>query len=529
MIEVKAYAGLIRNHKELAAELGVCTDGMTREQREMALMAAAYQQWGTDMGNHINGQFGAALYDTEKQELFAVRDILGAELFFYYQTADGRVLVGNDIKDLFDQPGFERALNPRMVQFYLAFTYLPGEETLFKGVWKLEPGGYLTYSAERGLELGKYWELTFEPDESKTLEQWADELTDAMEASLRDICEPDQECDSFLSGGVDSSYILAKSRARTGFCAAYANQDVSEEEEARATAQLLGRGFEGLRVTPEEFLANVDEFLLAYELPTADVAGLSLYCAAKQMKEGGKSTLCFSGEGADEFFAGYSVYAPKPWWRKLLNPVYYGTTYIMNAREQARFAKEYFPSCTTANFIAIRAAKGYAYDELGRKLYTDLRTYFEGSILYNSTKISRGTGLDIRMPYCDLRIFDIARRMPSRFKAVSTAVDGNKIALRAAARRVLPQEVAYRKKLGFPVPVRQWLAEPAFISEIERALTSDAAKQLLNEEEMADLLAAFKGQTPAHHARWYRRHQPLLWRYVWTCYTLVRWYELFLQ
>ena len=292
MIEVKAYAGLIRNHKELADELGVCTNGMTREEREGALVVAAYERWGTDMGNHINGQFGLALFDTEKQELFCARDILGAELFFYYQTANGNVLVGNDIKDLFDQPGFVRELNPEMVQFYLAFTYLPGEETLFKGVWKLEPGGYLTYSAERGLELGKYWELTFEPDESKSLEQWADELTEAMEASLRDICEADEPCDSFLSGGVDSSYILAKSRARTGFCAAYENQDASEEEEARATAALLGRNFDGLRVTPEEFLANVDEFLLAYELPTADVAGLSLYCAAKQMKQGNKSTLC---------------------------------------------------------------------------------------------------------------------------------------------------------------------------------------------------------------------------------------------
>ena len=117
--------------------------------------------------------------------------------------------------------------------------------------------------------------------------------------------------------------------------------------------------------------------------------------------------------------------------------------------------------------------------------------------------------------------------MPSRFKAVSAGVDGNKIALRAAARRVLPQEIAYRKKLGFPVPVRAWLKTEPFMVEIERALTSDAAKQLLNEVEIADLLAAFKGQQPAHNVQWYKRHQPLLWRYVWTCYTLVRWYELF--
>ncbi len=524
MIELKAYAGLIRNHKELSLELGVFTDDMTREQREGALMVAAYERWGVNMGTHINGQFGAALFDTETQQLFCLRDVLGAELFFYYQTAEGKVLVGNAIKDLFGQAGFVRALNEEMIQFYLAFTYLPGEETLFKGVFKLEPGGYLTYSAEEGLQLGTYWELAFEPDDSKTLDQWADAVDEAMEASLRDICDPDQACDSFLSGGVDSSFILAKSRARTGFCAAYENQQASEEEDAQATAAYLGRRFEGIIVTPEEFLANVDEFLRAFELPTADVAALSLYSACKQIKEGGKSTLCFSGEGADEFFGGYSVYNHTPALRKILEPVYHGTTYIMNAKEQARFSKRYFPARSTEQFVKQRSVQGAAYDELGQKLYTDLRTYFEGSILYNSTKISRGTGLDIRMPFCDLRMFEVSLRMPSRFK---NAEGGNKLALRAAARRVLPQEVAYRKKLGFPVPVRAWLQTEPFMQEISRALNSDTAKRLLNEEEVQALLAAFKGEKPAVHGYWYKRHEPLLWRYVWACYTLVRWYELF--
>ena len=524
MIELKAYAGLIRNHKELASELGVCTNGLTRDQREQRLMVAAYERWGTQMGTHINGQFAAALFDTESQQLFCLRDILGAELFFYYQTADGRVLVGTSISDLFDQPGFVRELNQEMIQFYLAFTYLPGEETLFKGVFKLQPGGYLTYSDAQGLKLGTYWDLSFEPDESKTLDQWANDVDAAMEASLRDICEPDQVCDRFLSGGVDSSFIMAKSRARTGFCAAYENQQASEEEDARATAEFLGRNFEGLTVTPEEFLGNVDEFLRAFELPTADVAALSLYSACKQIVAGGKSELCFSGEGADEFFAGYSVYRHTPALRKLLEPVYHGTTYIMNAKEQKRFAAQYFPNRSTEEFVKQRAAAGAVYDELGQKLYTDLRTYFEGSILYNSTKIARGTGLDIRMPFCDLRMFEIARTMPSRFK---TTDQGNKLALRAAAARVLPHAVAYRKKLGFPVPVRAWLTTEPFMAEIKRALTSDAAKCLLNAGELNCLLAAFKGEKPAAHGHWYKRHEQLLWRYVWTCYTLVRWYELF--
>ncbi|MBO4365719.1 MAG: hypothetical protein J5804_05445, partial [Eggerthellaceae bacterium] len=268
MIELKAYDGLIRNHAELAEELGVEITGCTRREREEKLIVAAWQAWGDQMGNHLNGQFAIALYDADAQELFCTRDPLGAELFFYYQTQDGRLLYGTQIKDLFDQPGFERKLNRELVQIYLGFTYIPGEETLFEGVYKLEPGGWLRFG-ESGLQLGRYWELSFEPDESKTLEQWADEIDAAMDASLACICDEDETPDSFLSGGVDSSYILAKSRAKCGYCVAYADQKASEEDEARATAQYLGRDFEGIEVTSKDFFDCVDEFLLAYEQPSA--------------------------------------------------------------------------------------------------------------------------------------------------------------------------------------------------------------------------------------------------------------------
>ncbi len=522
MVELKAYAGLIRNHAELADELGIDISCCTRREREEKLIVAAWEKWGDQMGNHLNGQFGFALHDSETDELFCARDPLGAELFFYYQTQDGQLLYGTEIRELFDQPGFERELNRELIQFYLCFTYVPGEETLFKGVHKLEPGGWLRFGAN-GLELGRYWELTFEPDESKTLEQWADELSDAMDASMRDICDEDETPDSFLSGGVDSSYILAKSRARTGYCVAYENQKASEEDEARATAQKLGRDFEGITVSPAEFFSDVDEFLLAYEQPSSDVAGLALYSAAKKVAR--KSTLCFSGEGADEFFAGYGVYTRVNRLRMSPDPVYYGTTHIMNTSEMRRYLKEYHGGRSARLFMQERGAKGKAYDPVTWMLYVDLRSYFEGSILFNSTKISRGTGLDIRMPYCDLRIFDIARRMPSRFKV---SKEGNKLALRAAASKVLPHEVAYRKKLGFPVPVSAWLRDPSVNADIQRAFESKAAAEFFKVDEIGALLDAFLGRKPrVQHPIWFKRHKALLWRHVWTIYIFIRWYELF--
>ena len=177
--------------------------------------------------------------------------------------------------------------------------------------------------------------------------------------------------------------------------------------------------------------------------------------------------------------------------------------------------------------MAERSKGAAGYDPLAQMLYAELLSYFEGSILFNSTKISRGTGLEIRMPFCDLRIFNIARRMPSRFKLDET---NNKVALRRAASRVLPQEVAYRKKLGFPVPVRAWLKDTSLNGDIQRAFASKAAAEFFDLDEIGALLDAFLGKKPRkNHLFWFKTHQALLWRHVWTIYIFIRWYELFFE
>ena len=150
--------------------------------------------------------------------------------------------------------------------------------------------------------------------------------------------------------------MLAKSRAKTGFCASYADQLASEEEDARQTAAYLGRGFEGIEVTPEDFFANLDEFIVAYEQPQADAAGLSLYCAAKKSREAGERVL--SGEGADEFFAGYNGYQDTARFDKKKNPVYFGATQSMRALDEKHYLKRYFPNRDAAAFMRERGAAG---------------------------------------------------------------------------------------------------------------------------------------------------------------------------
>ena len=521
MYEIKEYAGLIRNHKVLSEELDVDTAGLDRESREKAIMEAAYSKWGHDLGNHINGQFAAIFEDTETGDIFATRDVLGAELLFFYET-DTALICSTAITDILDHPLYTPQVNEELVPIFLQFTYVPGEHTLFKDIEKVEPGGWLSYT-DGHLELGKYWTLSFDPQEDKDLDQWADEIEETMKAAVQDVCDDDDEYTSFLSGGVDSSYIMAMSNSKAGLCCAY-DDSASEEVEAAETAKALGRDFHAIRISQDDVLGCLDEFIRAYEQPSADIAGLALYAACKKMT--GMTDMCFSGEGADEFFGGYSVYAPKNATRMSLpGNTYMGTTHIMNHAELKRYLKAEPAEHADRDLMTSRAAGSEGYDPVSRLLYTDLRGYFEGSILFNSTKIARGTGLDIRMPYCDLRMFDIACRMPSRFKATQ---DGNKLALRKAAERVLPMDAAYRKKMGFPVPISNWMKTPEMYSEIARAFESSSAEIFFNTDELGALLDSFLGKKPrVSHPIWFARHKALLWRHIWTIYVFIRWHEIF--
>ncbi|MBQ4466283.1 MAG: asparagine synthetase B, partial [Oscillospiraceae bacterium] len=212
MIEIKAYRGHIRNWEALCKELGI-SGSLTREERESAILVKAYETWGKQMADHLYGMFAFALFDTESGELFCLRDQFGTKPFYYYQTADGKLLYGTMIRDILGQDGFVKELNADMLQIYMTLTYVAGEDTFFKGLKKLMPGCYLTFKDGK-LDIVRYWKPEFHPDESKSLEDWADEIHTTLQQMMREVKTADETAESFLSGGVDSSYVLAMSDAK---------------------------------------------------------------------------------------------------------------------------------------------------------------------------------------------------------------------------------------------------------------------------------------------------------------------------
>ena len=470
MITVKEYRGHIRNWEELCERLELPLD-LSREEREERILVRAYETWGHEMADHMHGMFAFALWDDEEKELFCLRDQFGTKPFYYYETEDGDLLYGTTIRQIMEQPGFKKELNEEMLQLYLSLTYVPGEDTFFRGVKKLMPGRWLTWKDGR-LKISRYWTPTFHPDETKSLEEWADEIHNTLKEIMPEVKTPDETAESFLSGGVDSSYVLAMSDAEVSDSCGYEEERFDESVLAKQTADLLGRKNSRCLITPEQYFEIVPYVMYNMELPLGDASAIVFAIACRETAKHTK--LCYSGEGADEFFGGYNMYRNAERYGENLKNFYVGNTNIMKEDEKQRILKKYDP-----DVLPIEVARGIyeeteGLDPLSIMSDVDIQIWLEGDIYLNVDKMSLAAGLEIRMPLTDRRIFDIASRLPSRYKVNE---EQNKVAFRTAAAKVLPEEIAFRKKLGFIVPIRIWMADERYNGDVRRLFASDIAEK----------------------------------------------------
>ena len=506
MLRLKEYSGHIRNWKSLCEELNISTS-LPREKREEQILIKAYQKWGGEMAMHLYGMFAFAILDDETGELFCLRDQFGTVPFYYYETEDGRLLYGTTIRGIMKQDGFKKELNEKLLQIYLTLTYTTGEETFFKGVKKLLPGRYLKF-CDGKLSIERYWKYEFQPDESKSLEDWAEEIDKTLKEVMTEVREDGEYVESFLSGGVDSSYVLAMSGAAACNSCGYDDSRLDESGLAYDTAKLLNRKFNRCLITPEDYFNIVPYVMYNMEQPLGDASAIAfaLGCigAAKNTK------ICYSGEGADEFFGGYNMYRNADRYGDNLKTFYVGNTNIMKEEEKAKILKNYDPEYLPINLLKDIYEENEGMDPLSKMCDVDIKVWLEGDIYLNVDKMSKAAGLEVRMPLTDRRIFDIALRMPPRFKVDE---EQNKVALRTAAAKVLPEEIAFRKKLGFVVPIRMWLADERYNSDVREKFSSEMAAKFFNLDEIGAIFDEYIGGNSDN------------WRKVWTIYTFLVWYE----
>lgn len=500
------YRGHIRNWKQLCEELNISLS-LSRDEREKEIVLKAYEKWGHDVADHIYGMFAFAINDESENKIFAVRDQFGTKPFYYYVTADNRLLCGTYIRPIMEQNGFVKELNEKMLQIYLTLTYVAGEETFFKGLNKLMPGHWMEFKDGK-LTIERYWTPTFKPDTTKSLDDWADEIHITLQHVMTEVKEPDEVAESFLSGGVDSSYVLAVSDAKRADSCGYDEERFDESRVAAKTAELLGVEHSVANIQPKDFFDIVPYVMYNMEQPLGDASAIVFTLGCNATAEHTK--LCYSGEGADEFFGGYNMYRNAERYGDNLKTFYVGNTNIMKEDEKERILVNYNPDVLPINLVKYIYDETEGLDPLTKMSDVDIQIWLEGDIYLNVDKMSTAAGLEIRMPLTDRRIFDIASRMPSEYKVNA---EQNKVAFRTAAAKVLPEEIAFRKKLGFIVPIRIWLADERYNGDVVAKFRSEMAAKFFKLDEINAILEEYLGGNSDN------------WRKVWTIYTFLIWYE----
>ena len=503
-VKIVYFSGYIRNYKALCRELDI-TPAPSREQREEEIITAAYEKWGLEMMDHLCGMFAIVISDERIGKTYCIRDQVGQKQMFW-SVISGEFVCSGDINEIAAHSGFEKRLNKRMLQQYLFYGYPIGEETFYEGVFKLMPGSYAEWDG-KNVSVHKYWKPVFEPDETKTADEWADEIKNVVEEILSEEREDElfPYKESFLSGGVDSSYLFAASDASCANTIGYEESGFDESALARHTAEVLEKDFRVSMLGPEEYFKRIPEVMdkMGQPLGDASAVAFSLGCAAVKAH----ADVVYSGEGIDEFFGGYNSHK---------NPLKEGWTYltcshIMSEEVVKSVMKDFDENVKAVDPVADLWQEVQGQDELSQKLTIDISLWLEGDIYLNTDRTSTACGIELHTPFSDIRLFNVARRIPARFKFMN---DQNKYVFRKAASSVLPDEVAFRKKVGFAVPIRKWLANGDYNKPIEEKLFGATSEKFFNREEIESLWKR------------YIDGEEFLWSRIYAIYAFILWYDL---
>ncbi|WP_373209391.1 asparagine synthase (glutamine-hydrolyzing) [Allofournierella massiliensis] len=534
------FNGEIYNFMELRAQLVEAGHTFSTDHSDTEVLLHGYEEWGEGMLAKLRGMFAFAIWNEAEQTLFCARDHFGIKPFYYYLTDEGELLFGSEIKSFLAHPGFKKELNQSQLELYLSYQYSPGEDTFFKGVKKLLPAHSLLWKAGQ-VDVKRYWEPRFEPERGKSLSDWESRVEEVMRQSVAAHKISDVEVGSFLSSGVDSSYMAYLAHVDKTFTVGFANKQYDETDYAAEFSKFMGVKNYAYRIEPEEYWENLPRIQYHMDEPLADAASVALYFvnreAAKQVK------VCLSGEGADEFFGGYNIYKepftvswydhiPLPIRRAIgavaeqLPPVhgvnflvrrsrpleerYIGNTNLMGERRKKQLLKHYTGGKKPTDLSRPYFEKTAGQDPVTRMQYTDLHLWMVGDILLKADKMSMANSLELRVPFLDKEVFEVARHIPVECRADA---EHTKMALRGAAARSIPEKTADKKKLGFPVPVRAWLREEKYAAIVREKFQSESAEKFFNTRELTRMLDQHMSEKRDN------------WRQIWCVFMFLTWYE----
>ena len=540
---VVVFNGEIYNFMELRRELEA--KGHTFHcGADTEVLIHGYEEYGTELIYRLRGMFAFVLWDAKNKRMFGARDIFGIKPFYYYPVPDGSGLVfGSEIKAFLEHPKFVKAVNENALRPYLTLQYSATEETFFKGVYKLPAAHYFVYENGK-MDVRRFWDCEFDP-QPQNFEACADKLDEVVHESVAAHRIADVKVGSFLSGGVDSSYIAAVLMPDTTFSVGFDYNKFNETNYAAELSDKLGIRNRRKLITADECFDAFPDIQYHMDEPLADPAAVALYFVCNLASQHLKVVL--SGEGADEIFGGYNIYKEPlemQWYdkipfplRKLIGKIagalpahrglnflvrrgkrleerFIGNAYMFTEKERQALLKH--PTGAPAPEALCKPYYDMVRDKdpVTKMQFVDLNMWMVGDILLKADKMSMANSLELRVPFLDKKMLELSCRIPSRYRADCQS-ETTKRALRSAALKQLPEKTARMKKLGFPVPTRVWLKEDKYYNIVKEEFLGENAQKFFHTEKLVKLLDDHKNGKADNSRR------------VWTVYTFLIWYKQF--
>ena len=542
---VLLFNGEIYNYQELREEL-IKAGHVFTTKTDSETILHGYEEYGKKVLDRLRGMFAFIIWNKNTKELFGARDIFGIKPFYYYKKGK-EFMFGSEIKSFLSHPNFEKELDEDMIPLYLSYEYSPDERTIFKNVFKL-PGAHCFTYKNGELKVERYYKIEYKIEDDKSLEYWEDAITKEFTESVSMHQIADVEVGCFLSSGVDSSYVVKEISKGTKkvktFSVGYEEEKYSELPYAQDFSNVIGVPNIANKVSADEFFDAVPEIQYYMDEPLPNPSEIPLYFLAKNARRYVKVVL--SGEGADELFGGYPMYlagghfdhyshkVPRPV-RKVLGTVakhcpnfkgknflvrgamepyqrFMRANYVFQSAERQKFLKRPIASKVPEEYSKRYFDEVSNLDEPTQLQYVDMHTWMIYDILLKADRMSMANSLELRVPFLDKKMLELSTRIPSRYRAAN---ETTKIALRGAAIKQLPERTANKKKLGFPVPLNDWLREDKYYNKVKAAFQSDIAEKFFVTSELMKLLDDHKSGKALNMQK------------IWSFYTFILWYEQF--
>jgi asparagine synthase (glutamine-hydrolysing) len=543
---VVIYNGEIYNFHELVAEL-TAAGHRFRTHSDTEVVVHAWEEWGRDSVRRLNGMFAYAIWDEKRGELFLARDRLGKKPLYYAALPDGRFCFASELKALLVDPAVPRQLDYQALEDYFALGYVPDPKSVFAAVRKLSPAHTLVVKRGAPLEEPReYWDLSFHDGAGRSERDLAEELIARLREATRIRLMSEVPLGAFLSGGVDSSAIVAmmsKLSAQPVNTCSIGFTDPRFDESAYALE--IARRFEVNHFTQTVDLDDfdlLDKLVAIYDEPFADSSAIPTYRVCQLART--RVTVALSGDGGDEVFAGYRRYrwhmneervrrllplsvrrpvfgalgaiypkmdwAPRPFRaaatlqglaRDSIEGYFHSVSVTTNAQRRALYSDEFRRKLDGYNALEVfrhHAARGAATDPLSLVQYIDFKTYLPGDILVKVDRASMAHSLEVRCPILDYTFVEWAAQVAP---ALKLAGQEGKHLFKRSLEPYLPRQTLYRDKMGFGVPIAAWLRGP-LRSRVQQALLKGklAGTGLFNTESIERMVAQHQAGTRDHSA-----------------------------